>query len=397
MADQVTTVPEHALRLVESRRDVLRTSLEQAGIDWQRFSNSVMTSIADADATLRDAIAANPDSFLSAVSRAASYGLVLGPPHQHCFLIPYREHGHLVVQFQIGYKGLCELAYRHPRVSKLEARLVYKGEEVEYDQAADCVTRHPYDPTIDRSDANVVWGYATATLNDGQKITRALNRAQIEARRKRGKGKQPAWTTDYQPMCIKTLHRALLSSGTVPLSSALAAALDDEQREEVEELRQAEVEVKDEPKPPSSRLAAIAQKLGVDAEEQPAQPAPTGGPWVSANVTSLRERIHEAAERLDAVNTQELVVAVATRVLGRKPSRETTTPPEYARILQALLDAIELRSEIALTCPRRDPDMMLQEYCQRMFGKHYVPAGLTAEEHEAFVKSLREEREEWPI
>lgn len=52
-----------------------------------------------------------PMSFLAALMNAAQLGLEPNTPLGQAYLIPYKNHGTLECQFQIGYKGLIELAY----------------------------------------------------------------------------------------------------------------------------------------------------------------------------------------------------------------------------------------------------------------------------------------------
>ena len=52
-----------------------------------------------------------PASFLGAMMSAAQLGLEPNTPLGQAYLIPYKNRGNDEVQFQIGYKGLIDLAY----------------------------------------------------------------------------------------------------------------------------------------------------------------------------------------------------------------------------------------------------------------------------------------------
>lgn len=54
-------------------------------------------------------------SFLSALMNAAQLGLEPNTPLGQAYLIPYKNKSGLECQFQIGYKGLLDLAYRNYR------------------------------------------------------------------------------------------------------------------------------------------------------------------------------------------------------------------------------------------------------------------------------------------
>ncbi|PMU49001.1 recombinase RecT, partial [Pseudomonas sp. GP01-A3] len=71
-------------------------------------------------------------SLMSAVLQSVKLGLEPGLFGQ-AYLIPYGKE----VQFQIGYKGLIELAQRSGRISKIQAREVYEHDEFEVSYGID--------------------------------------------------------------------------------------------------------------------------------------------------------------------------------------------------------------------------------------------------------------------
>ena len=73
-----------------------------------------------------------PQSFLGAMMTAAQLGMEPNTPLGQAYLIPYRNHGQLECQFQLGYKGLIDLAYRSGEVSIIQAQVVYENDEFEY-------------------------------------------------------------------------------------------------------------------------------------------------------------------------------------------------------------------------------------------------------------------------
>lgn len=72
-----------------------------------------------------------PKSFLGAMMTAAQLGLEPNTPLGQAYLIPFRNHGVLECQFQLGYKGLIDLAYRSGDVSTIQAHTVYANDEFE--------------------------------------------------------------------------------------------------------------------------------------------------------------------------------------------------------------------------------------------------------------------------
>lgn len=68
-------------------------------------------------------------SFLSALMNAAQLGLEPNTPLGQAYLIPYKNKSGLECQFQIGYKGLLDLAYRNPEMQIVQAHEVYENDE----------------------------------------------------------------------------------------------------------------------------------------------------------------------------------------------------------------------------------------------------------------------------
>lgn len=72
-------------------------------------------------------------SFLAALMTGAQLGLELNTPLGQAYLIPYKNKGTMECQFQIGYKGLIDLAYRNPQMQVISAQTVYENDEFEYE------------------------------------------------------------------------------------------------------------------------------------------------------------------------------------------------------------------------------------------------------------------------
>ena len=48
-------------------------------------------------------------------------------------MIPYKNKGQVECQFQFGYKGLLELAYRSGQIQTIQAETVYEADVFEYE------------------------------------------------------------------------------------------------------------------------------------------------------------------------------------------------------------------------------------------------------------------------
>lgn len=93
----------------------------------ERFTRMVLSAI-----SVNPKLAScTPASFLGAMMSAAQLGLEPNTPLGQAYLIPYKNKGVDEVQFQIGYKGLIDLAYRSGEVELVQAHIVYENDTFE--------------------------------------------------------------------------------------------------------------------------------------------------------------------------------------------------------------------------------------------------------------------------
>jgi recombination protein RecT len=91
----------------------------------ERFTRMVLSALS----TTPKLGACTPNSFLGAMMNAAQLGLEPNTPLGQAYLIPYKNKGVDEVQFQIGYKGLIDLAYRSGEIEVVQAHIVYENDE----------------------------------------------------------------------------------------------------------------------------------------------------------------------------------------------------------------------------------------------------------------------------
>ena len=96
----------------------------------ERFSRIVLSALS----ANRKLAETTPQSFLGAMMTAAQLGVEPNTPLGQAYLIPYWNGKAKVLecQFQLGYKGLIDLAYRSGEVSTIMAQVVYENDEFEY-------------------------------------------------------------------------------------------------------------------------------------------------------------------------------------------------------------------------------------------------------------------------
>lgn len=98
-----------------------------------------------------------PMSFIAALLNAAQLGLEPNTPLGQAYLIPYKNKGVLECQFQIGYKGLIDLAYRNLQMQTIQAQTVYENDYFEYEYGLNPILVHKPD-AIDRGEPTFFYG-----------------------------------------------------------------------------------------------------------------------------------------------------------------------------------------------------------------------------------------------
>ena len=90
----------------------------------ERFTRIVLSALS----TTPRLATCTPQSFLGAMMTAAQLGLEPNTPLGQAYLIPYKSE----CTFQVGYKGLLDLAYRSGEVTLVQAHEVCENDEFTY-------------------------------------------------------------------------------------------------------------------------------------------------------------------------------------------------------------------------------------------------------------------------
>jgi recombination protein RecT len=213
-------------------------------------------------------------SLLGAIFTCAQLGLEPGGALGHCFLIPYRDE----CQFQIGYKGMIELARRSGQIQSLSARAVYENDHFEYSYGLheDLVHRPG---TGERGE--LTHAYAVAKLMDGGVQFEVMDRYELEDIRDGSQGYQTAikynkkdtpWISSFDEMCRKTVIRRMFKYLPVSIELVKAASLDERadrgQRQETD-IDHLLLPAEAPPAPPA--IAAAAAPVATLTEQQQQQ------------------------------------------------------------------------------------------------------------------------------
>lgn len=195
-------------------------------------------------ATVMDCVVQNPDSVMQRLVEAAQLGLSPAPVRQHFHLIPRNIKGNLTCTSIIGYRGLIDLAMRSGDVEDIGAEVVYKDELDDNVPFVDRQTgdvNHNPDPFRDVDPKKFYGAYAWAKLKGRTRlVTRCMGIEEVKKRRAVAQT-DAIWTEWPKEMVIKTVLRALLTSGFIHLGEKIELMAEHEAAQE-EEIRLAEYE-----------------------------------------------------------------------------------------------------------------------------------------------------------
>lgn len=184
----------------------------------ERFTRIVLSAIS----TNPKLAETTPKSFLGAMMTAAQLGLEPNTPLGQAYLIPYRNKGVMECQFQIGYKGLIDLAYRSGDVSVIQAQTVYENDEFTYSFGLEPQLKHV---PAKKDRGAPVFFYAVFRLKDGGYGFEVMSMDDIRAHaRKFSKAYDSGpWQTNFEEMAKKTVLKRVLKYA--PLKSDFARDL----------------------------------------------------------------------------------------------------------------------------------------------------------------------------
>lgn len=184
----------------------------------ERFTRIVMSAIS-ANPKLAET---TPQSFLGAMMTAAQLGMEPNTPLGQAYLIPFRNHGVMECQFQLGYKGLIDLAYRSGEVSTIQAQVVYANDKFDYQLGLEPKLNH-IPVTGDRGDPVFVYaifrtkdggfGFEVMSMDDVRKHAQKFSKSFSNG----------PWQTNFEEMAKKTVLKRVLKYA--PLKSDFVRGL----------------------------------------------------------------------------------------------------------------------------------------------------------------------------
>jgi len=175
-----------------------------------------------------------PMSFLAALMNAAQLGLEPNTPLGQAYLIPYKNKGNYECQFQIGYKGLIDLAYRNGQMQTIQAQTVYENDYFDYEYGLEPKLIHR--PAFsDRGDPVYFYGIFR-TVNGGYGMS-VMSKADMDAYAKTYSkafdSSYSPWKTDYEAMAKKTVIKQALKYAPIKTDFQRALSSDESINKEI--------------------------------------------------------------------------------------------------------------------------------------------------------------------
>lgn len=256
MSTQMTKASEKLqslAQLLEKQRGSLNT-LVANGLKPDRLIKVVVAS-ATKNPTLLEC---SPLSVYRSVAEAATLGIEPGGPLGHAYLVPYKNRGQMECQLIVSYKGMIDLARRSGQILSIEARVVYQGDEFEFEFGLAPKCRH-IPKAQDQDDAKLTHAYAVAHLVGGGTQFEVLTRAQIDSiRAKSRSGQFGPWKDHFAEMAKKSAVRRLFKY--LPISIELAEVTEKETRIEAGETT-IDMTIIDDPEGPAGEAVVEAQSM----------------------------------------------------------------------------------------------------------------------------------------
>lgn len=207
------------------QKNMLAKFTELLGSKAQGFITSVIT-IVNSNALLAKA---TQESIYTAALTAAALDLPLNPNLGFAYIVPYnnKKTGNQEGQFQVGYKGVKQLALRTGIFQVLNESDVREGEIVFQDRLTGEIEFNWIQNPAERLKTKIVGYVAYFKLENGFSKTKYMTVEELDAHGvrfsqtyKKGYG---LWKDDFDGMCRKTVVKLLLSKDA-PLSIEMQRA-----------------------------------------------------------------------------------------------------------------------------------------------------------------------------
>lgn len=205
-------------QLIKSMEGEIAKALPSS-ITPERFTRIVLSAIS-VNPKLAEC---TPKSFLAAMMQSAQLGLEVNTSLGQAYIMPYKNKGVLEAQFQLGYKGMIDLAYKAD-VKTIQAHTVYENDFFEYEYGLEPKLKHvPADG--DRGEPVKVYalfrtqndgfGFEVMSMEDVKKHAQKYSQSYSSS--------FSPWKTNFEEMAKKTVLKKALKYA--PMKSEFVRAV----------------------------------------------------------------------------------------------------------------------------------------------------------------------------
>lgn len=211
--------------LVNSMMPAIKKALPSV-LTPERFTRMVLTAISSTPRLAE----CEPNSFLGAMMQAAQLGVEPNTPLGQAYIIPYGRQA----QFQLGFKGLIDLAYRSGEVTIIQAHEVYENDVFEYSFGLEPNLVHK--PAL-KDRGKVVAYYAMFKTKSGGYGFHVMSYDDIlqHARKYSKTFNNGPWQTNFDEMAKKTVVKAALKYAPLKSDFVRGMAADETVKSEISE------------------------------------------------------------------------------------------------------------------------------------------------------------------
>lgn len=201
-----TSAKKNLLSLIQTMKPQIAKALPSV-LTPERFTRMILTAVSSTPQLAE----CTPASFMGAMMQAAQLGVEPNTPLGQAYLIPYRNHGKLEASFQLGYKGLIDLAYRSGEITDVSAHEVHENDEFEYELGLNEKLYHK--PALKNRGPVIAYYAVWHTKNGGHGIFVASVddiRAYSKKYSKAASSSYSPWSTNFDAMAKKTVLKQAL-------------------------------------------------------------------------------------------------------------------------------------------------------------------------------------------
>ncbi len=183
--------------------------------DGQRFMTSIISAVSNNPALAE----CDQGSILSAAMLGESLKLSPSPQLGQYYMVPFndRNRGCKVVQFQLGYRGMIQLAIRSGYYKKLNVLAIKEGELISFNPLEEEIEAQLIEDEETRENAPTIGYYGMFEYCNGFKKAMYWSKKKMECHAlkysmgyKAKKG-YTFWEKDFDGMAYKTMLRQLIS------------------------------------------------------------------------------------------------------------------------------------------------------------------------------------------